>query len=322
MTTKTFSTFVDERFYYDFVGLYNSWLYYEHKTPLKVYISGYLSPDKKEAIAKHCEIIEDPEVLDPENKKKYKFKFIALINNMSDQEIFLDTDTIFLSNIDYLFDYLDRGKLIVADESNANFTHENHKYAEGWPAAYDRIKSELVKYIGDHANNYTSDFFTVNYNVGLLGVRKDMHKFYLKKVIEILNSDFDTLPNPTSQFEQYMLSFLIKLYNINKEVLPQNAWMNTWHLHNDPKKLITVDDGKFAVYDALGTKINFYHFTGGFYARDENNEIIHAVKPHMLFDQPWQERKFTRNQIEDGYYKFNNNPLLLLFEYFCNKGLN
>jgi len=320
MKTRSFSTFVDDRFYYDFIGLYNSWLYYEHKVPLKVYISGNLLPERKQAIAKHCEIIEDPEILKPENKKKYEFKFIALINNMSDQEIFVDTDTIFLSNVDHLFDYLDQGKMVVADEPNGNITHSNHAYKEPWAIEHKRIKSELEKYIGNSAENYTSDFVTSNYNVGLLGLRKDIHRFYLEKTVEILNSDFDTFPNPTSKFEQYVFSLLIQLYNVDKEVLAQNAWMNTWNLHQEPKKLITVDHGKFAVYDSMGVKLNFYHFTAGFYIKDQDDKNLEVAKPHMLFDQLHQIRKFTRDEIESAYYKLDN-PLLLLFEYFCNKGL-
>jgi hypothetical protein len=321
MVTRSFSTFVDDRFYYDFIGLYNSWLYYEHTIPLKVYIAGNLSAERKEAIAKHCEVIEDPEVLKPENKSKYKFKFIALINNMADQEIFVDTDTIFLSNMDHLFDHLDQGKLVVADEPNGNLPHSHYKYETDWGNEYLRIKSDLGKYIGSYADNFTSNYITSNYNVGLLGLRKDIHKFYLEKTVEILNSDFDTKPNPLSMFEQYIFSTLVNLYNTKKEILPQNAWMNTWSLHKEPKKSITVDNGKFAVYDSLGTKLNFYHFTAGFYAIDDQGEELGLVKPHMLFDQPYQQKKFTRNEIESGYYKLNNNPLLLLFEYFCNKGL-
>ena len=321
MVTKSFSTFVDDRFYYDFVGVYNSWLYYEHKVPLKVYISGTLAPERRAAIEKCCEVIEDPEVLKYENRAKFKFKFIALINNMADQEIFVDTDTIFLSNVDHLFDYLDQGKLIVADEPNGNLIHNAYTYKQEWTITHKRIKSELGKYIGNSAENYTSDFITSNYNVGLLGLRKDIHKFFLEKTIEILNSDFDTLPNPTSKYEQYMFSLLVKLYNVDKELLPQNVWMNTWSLHKEPKKSITVDNGKFAVYDSQGVKLNFYHFTAGFYLTDIDGTDLGPVKPHMLFDQPYQERKFTKDEIESAYYKLNNNPLLLLFEYFCNKGL-
>jgi hypothetical protein len=321
VVTKSFSTFVDDRYYYDFVGLYNSWLYYEHKIPLKVYISGPLKQERKDAIAKHCEVIEDPEVVKYENKLKYQFKFVALINHMADYEIILDSDTIFLSNADHLFDYLDQGKMIVADEPNGNLVHKNYQYANSWPIECERIKTDLRYFMGNIADNFSSDFITSNFNVGLLGVRKDIHKFFLEKTIEILNSDFTTLPNPTSQYEQFMFCFISQLYGIEKEVLPQNSWMNTWDLHKDPKKLITVDDGKFAVYDSLGTKLNFYHFTGGFNFRDENGKDIGPAKPHMLFDQPWQARKFTRDEIESVFYNFNNNPLLLLFEHFCNKGL-
>jgi hypothetical protein len=48
--SKSYSVFVDDKYYYDFVALYNSWKYYESKIPIKVYIAGDLSNDRRIAL--------------------------------------------------------------------------------------------------------------------------------------------------------------------------------------------------------------------------------------------------------------------------------
>jgi integrase len=56
---------------------------------------------------------------------------------------------------------------------------------------YLRIQSELRKYIGNNADNYTYELSTPTFNAGLIGFSKKHHKFLLEKCIEILISDFD-----------------------------------------------------------------------------------------------------------------------------------
>lgn len=313
---RCFSTCVENRFYFDFVALFNSWKYYGHKTPIKVYLSGPLDEERRKKIERHCVVIDDPELQDPINKSKYIFKFLALIKHMSDQEVFIDCDTIFLNNVDHVFSHLDAGKLLLTAEPAANIHHKNYIEPDLWPAEHLRIKEDLRPFIGDIAENFTPELVSPNYNWGFAGLCKDKHRFLLEKTVDILRSSFNTNKNPTSMFEQFMFGLLVSLYDPEKEVLPPEAWMNTWALHQKPKKRIQVDDGKFAVYDENNLRLHFYHFTGGLtFKRDDK---VLGVKPHMLYEYPFFD--CTREEIEQSFFQLDN-PLLLLFEYFCNKGL-
>jgi hypothetical protein len=319
--SKTYSVFVENKYYYDFIALYNSWKYYENKIPIKVYVAGELDYDKRSNIEKLVNVID----VDIENytlhhfKGKYLFKWIGLVNHMDDYEILLDADTIFLSNIDYLFDILENGKMIVSRE-DADVLHHSYVNRDEWEVEHTRIQSELRKYIGDVSDKYTKDLLTPTYNAGLIGFSKIHHKFLLEKSIEILTSDFDTKKNPISHLEQYMMNLLIQLYSVDKHILPQLEWMNTWWFHKNPKKIIKIIDGKFGLYNEDGIKVNFYHFTGGVGVEDVDG-IVKTCKPHHIYEYDKYEPKFNRTHVEKLWYEVHENPALLLYEYFANKNL-
>lgn len=319
--SKTYSVFVENKYYYDFIALYNSWKYYENKIPIKVYVAGELDHDKRSNIEKVVNVID----VDIENytlhhfKGKYLFKWIGLVNHMDDYEILLDADTIFLSNMDYLFDILESGKMVVARE-DVDVLHHSYVNRDEWDAEHTRIQSELRKYIGDVSDGYTKDLLTPTYNAGLIGFNKNKHLFILEKSIEILISDFDAKKNPISHLEQFMMNLLIQLYSVDKHILPQLEWMNTWWFHKNPKKIIKIIDGKFAVYNEDGGKINFYHFTGGIGVEDAEGELK-ACRPHQLYTSHQTETKFNRTHVEKLWYEVHENPVLLLYEYFVNKNL-
>lgn len=318
---KTYSVFVENKYYYDFVALYNSWKYYESKVAIKVYVAGDLDSDKRANIEKLVQIIDvSMDGYTPIHfKGKYLFKWIGLLNHMDDYEILLDADTIFLSNMDYLFDILESGKMVVARE-DVDVLHHSYVNKDEWDDEHKRIQSELRKYIGNLADGYTKDLLTPTYNAGLIGFDKNKHKFILEKSIEILISDFDTKKNPISHLEQFMMNLLIQLYSIDKHILPQLEWMNTWWFHKNPKKIIKITDGKFGLYNEDGSKINFYHFTGDVGVEDVDG-IIKTCKPHHIYEFQIYEPHFDRTHVEKLWYEVHENPALLLYEYFANKGL-
>lgn len=319
--SKSYSVFVENKYYYDFIALYNSWKYYESKIPIKVYIAGDLDSDKRKNIEKLVDVI-DVNIGDytiQQFKGKYLFKWIGLINYMSEYEILLDADTIFLNNIDFLFDFLEDGKMVLAREE-VDVIHRSYVNKDEWELEHHRIQSELRKYIGDLADLYTKDLITPTYNAGLIGFNKSKHTFLLQKSIEILTTDFDTKKNPTSHLEQYITNLLIQLYSVDKHILPQFEWMNTWWFHKNPKKIIRIDNGKFSVYNEDGNKVNFYHFTGGIGVEDTDG-VLRTCRPHQLYNSHETESKFNRIHVEKLWYVTHENPVLLLYEYFANKGL-
>ena len=239
------------------------------------------------------------------------------MENMGDFEILLDADTIFLSNMDFLFNILESGKLIVARE-DVDILHSAYVDEYAWDVEHNRIQTELRKYIGDASDKYTKCLLTPTYNAGLIGFSKTHHMFLLKKCIEILISDFDTKKNPTSHLEQFMMNLLIQLYSVEKHILPQSVWMNTWQFHKSPKKIIKIIDGKFALSNEGFDRINFYHFTGGISMTDEDG-LVKPCRPHQLYESQPHEPKFNRMHVEKLWYELHETPVLLLYEYFVNK---
>jgi lipopolysaccharide biosynthesis glycosyltransferase len=319
--SKSYSVFVEDKYYYDFIALYNSWKYYENKIPMKVYVAGELDSDKRANIEKLVDVIDVSMegYTIQQFKGKYLFKWIGLLQHMDEYEILLDADTIFLSNMDFLFDILETGKMVVAREE-VDVLHYSYVDRNEWDAEHKRIKSELKKYIGDLSDGYTKNLITPTYNAGLTGFSKVHHKFLLEKCIEILISDFDAKKNPISHLEQFMMSLLIQMYSVDTHILPQLEWMNTWNWHRNPKKILKIEDGKFRLYNDGGNKINFYHFTGGVGVEDTDG-LLKTCKPHHMYEYHKYEAKFNRTHIEKLWYETHENPALLLYEYFANKGL-
>jgi hypothetical protein len=320
---KSYCVFLEDKYYHDFIVLFNSWKYYENKIPIKVYVVGQLKEDRLKLIEKHCEVIHvnKESLLDSQFKGKYLFKWLGLIRHMCDFEILLDADTMFLSNIDYLFNHIEEGKLVVARE-HVDICHKVYvDNKQDWQAEHSRIQHELRKYIGNVADNYTEDLITPTYNAGLFGLNKEKHSFLLEKSIEILTSDFDAKKNPISHLEQFNINLLIQLYDVEKHVLEQREWMNTWNLHKSPKKILKIESRKFALYNELDSKINFYHFTGGIGVHNKIDEREWPCRPHQLYETDNNLKFFTREDVENLWYKDKENPVLLLYEYFHNKGL-
>lgn len=319
--SKSFCVFVDEMYYVDFVALYNSWKYYEHKTPLKVYSHNNLSKEKIENIKKVCEVIEvsNPNISPEVYFGKQVFKYMAMLDNMDEYQILLDADTLFLSNTDFLFDIIEEGKIIGSTEFDNEYSTEAY-YKNTDDFFYD--KHLLQTHLGeDIIKEFNLKFTNKVFNGGLLGFNKSKHKFLLQKTVDILCDKSISHKNPIFQNEQFMVNFLIKLFDLPTYELPRNSWMNTWWNHKTPKKIIKIENGKFCVYDDEGTKLNFYHFTGDIgmqYAGDGN---IYTCRPHQLFGNVYYEPQFTKNDVEQLWYGRHENPVLLLFEHFYNKGI-
>lgn len=322
---RSYSVCVNNKYYYDFVALLNSYKYYNSKYPLKVYVVGELDKDRLNSIKKHCQvyIIEKGNMDDGNFIGKALFKYIALLSYMSEYEIVLDSDMLFLSNIDYLFNFIEQGYLIGANEGVGRFAHRAY-YAtqEEHITKNAMIKEALSNHIGDVSERYSLDLTHTTLNGGLLGLNKTLHSFLLQKTIDILSQNYRFYENPTFHNEQYMINLLIKLYDIRIHELNNLEWMNTWTFHKNPKKIIKIEDGKFAVYNENGPKINMYHFTGGIgMTINENDSTEYTCRPHQLYESVVGEIPFTRKHVEELWYQKHENPLLLLYEYFTAKGI-
>jgi hypothetical protein len=118
-----------------------------------------------------------------------------------------------------------------------------------------------------------------------------------------------------------MMSLLLQLYSVDMHILPQLEWMNTWNWHLNPKKILKIEDSKFALYNEGGNKINFYHFTGGIGVVDPIDNLEKTCRMHQIYESQVYESQFKRDDVEKLWYGRYQNPVILLYEYFANKGL-
>ena len=325
---QRYSTFVCNYYLPLFVSFYNSYKYYENKIPLHVYNYKRLNTFNIQYLKKYVEISH----LDVEDYKAhhiyfggYAFKFLALINHMVDHEIILDVDANFLNNLDFLFKDLEDGKIILSREGEnwhnvaiAPYFETNNIEEETL-----KIKTYLQKHIGDYSNKISSNYNFPNYNAGLLGFSKEKHIPLLKQSLSILfDREYPDMFPLT--MEQPVLSMLVDIFNdIDKTVLPQKYWMNTWEYHKEPKKSICIKNKKLRLEHENEQQINFYHYTGDIGAIDIMGRMM-SGRLYYLTEEYFD--LFTRNQqiksenINDLWFNRHENPVLFLYEYFRNNG--
>lgn len=306
MTTNYFSTFIEDNYFKEFIAFYNSYLYYQHQTPLKVYIVGPLRDDRREHIKELCTVVDDPNLCLPRSKYKLAMKYLGLIDHMGDYELCLDVDTLFLSNLDHLFQHIHQGKLLVAHEQWANL----HPWVYLQPGMTEHsVRNSLRPYLGDSVDSWDLHKIIVGFNGGFVGVNRQQHRTLLQKVIEILYSswNFGILNNN----EQYTMNLVSEIWKIDKYVLPYSQYMNTWDYHSTPK-VIKIQNQKISLFSEDGEQIYFYHFTGGLTCRYDGNDYKcnpgNAWVPHSV--------------VENFLLHDLRNPVILIWNYFYNLSNN
>ena len=328
MSNKSYAVFIDDEYYYDFVALYNSWKYYGNTIPIKVYSYFNLSEDKKIAIKKHCELIEDtnPGYDMSAFRSKQMFKYYALSRHMNEYEMILDADMLFLNNNDHLLDYAEEGLVVGSSEDIGELIYKissGVKKPSQWPYLVTRTQQLLNPHIGEKSKRYTESLSQKILNGGFLGFSKKKHMPLIKKVIDVMSDK--KIPNINIPFdnEQSVVNLLIKLMGLEYKDLPANQWMNTWWNHSKPKKIIKVEDQEMRVYDEEGYRLNMYHFTGGIGMPHPSQELtgdgLAACRNKAWFGSCGF---FGKDELEELWFKKKECPVFMLFVYFASKGLS
>lgn len=324
--SKSYGVFVDDMYYYDFVALYNSWKYYGNKVPIKVYSHSNLSIERKRKIGKYCEIVEVENTLKKKHafKNNYLFKFVGLLKGMSDYEILLDADTIMLSNMDHLFDEIQKGVFVGVNEfENQKLKHGiYYQSEEEEKREHDYVKLALKKHTPEYHKKYKLDTEHEVFNAGLYGLSKKAHSYLLEKSIEIIDNNSFNKNNIAFRTEQYIFSFLLYLSGLPINSLTTNQWMPTWHHHSNPKKNIKVIDGKLCLCNDDGSRVNFYHFTGDIGLLNKQIGLVQSCRPHQIFETQPYESYFSPEDVYRLWIEKHDNPVILLYEMFARMGMN
>lgn len=325
---KRYSTFICNYYIPLFVSFYNSYKYYNNQYPLHVYNYKRLNTFNIQYLKKYVDVSH----IDVEDYGShdiyfggYAFKYLALIKHMVDYEIILDVDTSFLNNLDFLFKDLEANKIILSREGENwhNIAFEPYYQSSNKEEEVLKIKTYLSKHIGDSSEVINSKYNFPNYNAGLMGFSKNIHTDLLLKSLSILFDREHPYIYPLTM-EQPVLSLLVDIFkDIDRIVLPQKYWMNTWEYHKDPKKYICIKDNKLRLEHENGKQINFYHYTGDIGTPDIQGRMM-SGRLYYLTQEYFN--LFTRGQeiipenIKDIWFNRHENPVLFLYEHFRNNG--
>lgn len=323
-----FSAFVCNNYLPLFVSLYNSYKYYNHETPLNVYDYKSLNTFNVQYLKKFVEVTH----VDHSNYEpfavflgSYAFKFASLIENMWENEIILDTDMNFLNNNDHVFSHLEQGKLLQAREGEGMFNMYLEAYYKDKEVEHQQLKDYLKKHIGDVADTIPLNFNFQNNNAGFMGFNREKHMELLKLCIRIIYDKSDLQDYYILNMEQTCMCFLSAVLDIEREILPQKNWMNTWNHHSTPQKEIFVDNGKLALKNADdNSRVNMYHYTGSIGVKNKLDTWLSTGRMYFLTND-YIESIVNNNEVHQEdifnmWVKTHNNPIVLLYQYFYNNG--
>ena len=225
MSKIRYSTFLNNIYYEQFLVLYKSYLYYNHKHAFRVYDYNSLDEEKVghlKEIGVEVIVVNKGDYSDMMYYHQYAFKWKGLIESDCDIEILLDCDTIFLDNLDDLVEKIKDCELVVVPEYMKNARVGN--------------------------------FF----NIGLMGYKKES-KYLLEKSIQRM-IDQPLRNNIAPNTEMFSLCDIVEEDKVNVLELPWEEYMHLWWNHSS-KKTLEIQDGKFVVKNEDGSRVRFYHFT-------------------------------------------------------------
>jgi hypothetical protein len=321
-----FSVFVCNNYLPLFISFYNSYKYYNHTIPLNVYDYKGLNTFNLQYLKNFVSVtpVTHEYPINHFYLNTYAFKFVSLLENMYDNEIVMDVDTNFLNNLDFVFDDIKKGNAVFAEEKPEMYCKAYSKQTD-WELELLHLKKVLEKHIPrKNLDLFHPEYRFKNNNGGFMGFNKEKHRNVLKTVLNILY-DESLRDYLFLIVDQYAMSFFMGISpEIEQTILPSTTWMNTWWAHGDPKKRIEVIDKKLALLNVDGSRINFYHYTGGIGVPCTDFNDLVPARLFLLTDDYFMKRqgKYVANKeaVQKLWINDYENPIMFLYEYFYNNG--
>lgn len=224
---KVVSCFINSYYYNQFLVMYKSYIYYGNTVQFRVYDWDRKNPLTQEKLDYLKSIGIEVVRVDIEDWDsrvyylQYGFKWKGLIESDATYEILVDADTLFLDNIEGLFDQISNYDFMVVPEM--------HRSIDG-----TAIRLGYLFNIG---------FFVVNHKA----------KHYLKDSVEMLKKD-------STRLEMESLCEIMKDKDSVFE-LQWEEYMHLWQNHKAVKKSLVIEEGKPKIILEDGRSMKFYHFT-------------------------------------------------------------
>lgn len=321
----TLSTFVDVNYFPLVILLLNSLKYYQVDADLKFYDYLNLNHLFRSYLETFGQVIsapkEDVQLYSDVWTVNYFFKPYFLKHCLSEREVIIDTDTIALSDLNAVFEGT-KDSLVVAPEFPAfplNITEADFESSDRLIIEHTKVpipRSAVIQ----------------NYNFGLVGFNKILHKPIIDELYA-LNCDIRLMRSEYFNTEQRIFSYLVAQHKPKRTELEPARYMNTWGMHANPKKLLLVENGKYVLRDSKGTKIDFYHFTGGIDVPLMNmadhrglSRLFHYIKHYDDFNEAEFPASalgyaYSADVAERLWTDRYQNPILLLVDYLKKKEL-
>ena len=250
---RSVSIFCNNHYYPSAVPALNSFFYNNVNADIKVYCPFGLNHLLREYLRKFVDIVELSDISIKQNDWLNGCKFRpAMLDQVGfdDVELFLDADMVALCNLERPLRLIESGKFVgsvewvrVPEETEID----------------EDIVSQWVEIVGAPPPQE----FGV-YNGGFLGFNFEKHHDLIRKWSDVCNNNI-IYKSPPFNNDQMVISGIIESLKTKSRSMPRRYWMTTWHIHNEPQKLLGFDEnGKIKLYDSETYKpIKLYHYTGG-----------------------------------------------------------
>jgi hypothetical protein len=314
-----FGFFVNDHYMPCFKAMYNSIKYYMgEKVHVIVYNYDTISEENKKRINAlgNCEIIEVPNEI--KRMKNYMVGcawrpiILRMMPSIHKTILFMDVDMVLLDDVSDIFSIIESGDFVGSNE----WTYDIKNQKQNQRIELDKFNDDLLSIT---KVKYSKDIPV--YNGGLLGLNMDVHR----DLVVRWGDAFQYFDNPNGLTnDQFVLSFLMSIEDTKITKLDTKYYMNTWHNHNTPRKLVGFDNGKLCLYNAnnVKDKIRIYHYTGDIGMKDRETFITwryfhySGETPKHCVEYKRQTPQALKEMSRDLWEVHHNSPGLMINQYF------
>jgi hypothetical protein len=260
---RAVSVFANLSYLPSLAALLNSILHFRVQAKIKVYdFSGFPHMAKSHLAGYATVVAPSGAVFGDRYLTHWNYRPRMLVENLDPYELQVDADTVVLSDLEPAFREIERGNLVVLREWNYDHCVNDAKGRDQRDRELppDSVFHRLLRYPEIHRQGLPI------YNAGLLGVHRQNHRMVIDLWAQATR-DYDRIAGTFFWVDQNKLSLivasLLKDGKITVHELPKHLWMQTWDDHQEPKKFLSFEEGRIALYNGSpANRMHFYHYTG------------------------------------------------------------
>jgi hypothetical protein len=260
---RAISAFANLSYLPSLAALLNSILHFRVQAKIKVYDFSGFPHLAKSHLAGYATIVSPSrDVFGDRYLTHWNYRPRMLVEGLDPYELQLDADTVVLSDMEPAFREIERGNLVVLREwvYDHGVKDEKRRDERDRELPPDSVFHRLLRYPELHRQRLPI------YNAGLLGIHRENHRMIIDLWAQATR-DYDRIAGTFFWVDQNKLSLilasLLKEGKVTLHELPKHLWMQTWDDHREPKKFLSFEEGRIALYNGSpANRMHFYHYTG------------------------------------------------------------